>query len=436
MTTHWLPKYPALRRLAPACLALGAPALALAQPSPTSPSPEQAAAAAIAAGDARPIRWPGLGIDCFIQPVDDGPAGRGARRFRDIVPRLESFEAAQAWAGRYNLAVLASPAFPYPDVCTDLPRTRGLPAQRAALRPPRDDGSLIGAIRIDRIDLVRARLAADPGAALRPDPDFRNTPMAWAFARGRLDMVALLEAAGADPLERDETMTSIPYMNALMWGRREAALWLIARAPRWASLRHGDDVVRATVYALGPEVAFRLVDRFAGQNPAALPDLAWQAINWNSPRPPAFWLGFLADRRWPAGCAAAPETCERFAFHLARVGDDSEVRAFFGQGWAPPPAAMARIIAGAARRLDAGRVALLGALPHDRALLAGLPLLPTAMVPSIGRPPPAPTDAREREDFATLDRHDQAVRAGQARRRAATIAALRRLGVPANRLPD
>jgi hypothetical protein len=413
------------RRLALACLAS-----ALAQPAFAQPSPEQAAAAAIAAGDARPIRGagpPADGIICFLTPADDAPAGRGARAFREAVPRLGSFEAQRDYAVRYNRAVVASAAFPYPDVCSAVPTESGLDAQRAALRPPRDDGSLVGAIRTDRIDLVRARLAADPGAARRSDPDFRNSPIAWAAARGRVDMIEALAAAGADPLERDETMISTPFMNALRWGRREAALWLIARAPRWTSLRHGDDLVRATVHALGPEVAFRLVDRFAREDPAALPALAWQAINWNSPRPPAFWLGFLADARWPAGCAAAAETCTQFAMELARIGDDSEVRSFFGRGWRPPPATMSEIIARIARTTNnAERVIVLGSFPYDRAVLAGLPLVPPAAAPLALRPDADPERRRRAE----------AARANQSRRRAATLAALRRLGVPANRLVD
>jgi hypothetical protein len=343
------------------------------------------------------------------------------------VPRLGSFEAMRDYAARYNRTVLVSAAFPYPDVCSAVPAASGLDSQRAALRLPRDDGSLVGAIRTDRIDLVRARLAADPGAALRPDPDFRNSPMAWAVARGRVDMIEALVAAGADPLERDETMTSLPYMNALMWGRREAALWLVARAPRWTRLRHGEDVLRATVYALGPEVGFRLVDRFAREDAAALPELAWQAINWRSPRPATFWLRFLADRRWPAGCAAAPETCMQFAMELARVGDDAEVRSFFGRGWRPPPAAMSQIIARIARTThDAERVTLLGAFPYDRAVLANLPLVQPAPPPPIFG---ADVDPETR-------RHVEAARAGSSRRRAATLAALRRLGVPAGRLRD
>ncbi|HVQ09064.1 MAG TPA: ankyrin repeat domain-containing protein [Allosphingosinicella sp.] len=418
-------KTPVLRRLALACLAS-----ALAQPAFAQPSPEQAAAAAIAAGDARPIRGAGThaeGITCFLAPVDDAPPGRGALAFREAVPRRASFEAQRDYAARYNRAVLASAVFPYPDVCSDVPAERGIDAQRAALRPPRDDGSLVGAIRTDRIDLVRVRLAADPGAALRPDPDFGNSPMAWAAARGRLDMIEALVAAGADPLQRDETMVSVPYMNALMWGRREAALWLIARAPRWTRLRHGEDLVRATVYALGPEVAFRLVDRFAREDPAALPELAWQAINWNSPRPPAFWLGFLADRRWPAGCAAAPLTCEQLAMELARIGDDAEVRSFFGQGWRPPPATMSRVIAGTARATqNAERVILLGAFPYDRAVLAGLPLVQPRQ-PDLPFPPDMDPERRRRAEAARAVHH---------RNRAATLAALRRLGVPAGRLLD
>lgn len=418
---------PSLRRLALACLA---PAAALAQPAFAQPSPEQAAAAAIATGDARPIRGAGThpeGITCFLAPVDDAPAGRGARPFREAVPRLGSFETQRDYARRYNRAVLASAAFPYPDVCSDVPAERGLDAQRAALRPPRDDGSLAGAIRADRIDLLRVRLAADRGAALRPDPDFRNSPMAWAAARGRVEVIEALVAAGADPLERDETMISVPYMNALMWGRREAALWLIAQAPRWTRLRHGEDVLRATVYALGPEVAFRLVDRFAREDPAALPELAWQAINWNSPRPPAFWLGFLADRRWPAGCAAAPNACAQFAMELARTGDDAEVRSFFGRGWRPPPATMSEIIATIARTThNAGRVLLLGSFPYDRAHLAGQPLVQPRR-PDLPYPPDMDAEQRRRAEAA---------RAVHRRNRAATLAALRRLGVPAGRLWD
>jgi hypothetical protein len=421
-----------LRRLAFACLA---PAAALAQPAPAqASSPEQAAAAAIAAGDARPIRGagpPAEGLTCYLTPVDDAPPGRGAWAFREAVPQQGSYEARRDYAARYNRAVVASAAFPYPDVCSAVPLESGLEAQRAALRLPRDDGSLIGAIRSDRIDLLRARLAADPGAATRPDPDFRNWPIAWAAARGRVDMIEALVAAGADPLEWNEAMVtypylSEPYMNALRWGRREAALWLIARAPRWTSLRHGDDVVRATVYALGPEVGFRLVDRFARVDPAALPEMAWQAINWNSPRPPEFWPAFLADRRWQAGCAAATaELCKQFAIELARIGNDAEVRSFFGQGWRPPPATMAEIIAQTARSMhNAERILLLGSFPYDRAHLAGQPLL---QPPLPDLPYPAYMDAEQR-------RRADAARATSRRNRAATVAALRRLGVPANRL--
>lgn len=455
---------PMFRAVHTCSAALACLAAAQAFPVCAQRPPEQAAAAAIRAGDARPVKDLNgrlEGITCFFAPQRPSGSERiGAEPLERLLPppapggrtppwseMRRTLEARQDYAARYNRTVLASPAFPYPDVCVAEAAARpGIVSQRAALKPARDDGTLTGAIRSGQINLLRQRLAADPRAALRGDRDFDVAPIAWAFGMGRIDVAEALIAAGADPLQLRPGRGgyATPYVNTLLWGRREAALWLIDRAPSWVALRDGEDVLTATSYALGDDVALHLVERMGARDPAALPAMALPAMRVTTPpRSAAFWRTFLTDRRWAAGCAADADGCVRFARQLAAAGEPDEIRLFFGGSWTPPRAAVSAMIAAAALALDAPRVALLGSFAFDRAALAGAPRL----LPPVPRPFFYPADADTPiligpaisgtyADTPEGHRSAEAAEAERAARRAATIAALMRLGVPSQRLTN
>jgi hypothetical protein len=346
------------------------------------------------------------------------------------------------FAKEYNRIVVASPAFPYRDVCTNVPADRGIVAQRSSLapHPPRDDGTLTGAIRLGRPDLFRQRLAADPASAAKPDLDFGVEPIGWAFAVGRMDMIEALIAAGAD-VEHHPGFYQL-YYNALAWGRRDAALWLIDHARSWRALRGGDDTLDITLEALGPELALHILNKFSAVDVGQMG--AMVEAGFNSPfrtKHRQFWLSLLTDSRWKAICGQPFKRCDELVAHLVFQGSDEEVTAFFTRGWLPPSSDISDLMGRLVRQLNAPRIALLATFPYDRHNVAWIRLPhppPTPIFVPVGPEldNPMPMVARPGERPDTPAERAAALREAQERQRklAATVAILLKIGVPAENL--
>lgn len=285
-------------------------------------------------------------------------------------------EAKLAFAERYNRVIRASRAFPYPDICPPIGtyRTMAEVRTRLASRPSRNDGSVFAAIRFGSLADLKRHIASGGDVLIARDPDFHLDPTEWAFAMGRIDMVQALRDAGAPDRLALNGFNS-PYTYTLLFGRKQAARWVIDHTPTWKQLRGGDHVLWEALEYVDADLAWYLVDHYVSQDPAALPELADQSFL------PHESLGqirprILADPRWHQLCRSMPEPCKRFARMVSAEANESDLRLFFDKSWTPTPQDVALMISDAARSGKPDRIRLFGRLGYDKQALAGLPLRP------------------------------------------------------------
>ncbi|RYF95262.1 MAG: hypothetical protein EON95_02240 [Caulobacteraceae bacterium] len=138
--------------------------------------------------------------------------------------------------GRYNRAIVAHPAFPYPDICRpgrgpDIFKSITRPEEWLAPPLPvtRSPRTLAEAARHGTAAALEQWIARDPAAIARAD-DFGLTPLAWAVLGDRAGAVDLLLAAGADPVPAScARLEGSPLVLALRL-RRPYADRLLAKA--------------------------------------------------------------------------------------------------------------------------------------------------------------------------------------------------------------